>query len=215
MIKDYQPLIAASVALLAAIAAYVAAMKKIYTDADTARRVIVNRKLGIFFRTIVAAAEMSKRAKSFGDEVKKIMSQVEVEERNVDTVSWAWCSGDARDIGSLLPEVDQAWLQLEDFPVEAMSSLQKLRVAARELTERGAKADKNILSKEEIKAGTQSHYGFREPFFSETLITLSINASNVVIESDKLMRVLTPVKTALEAEQIKLEKKLAKRGIFV
>jgi hypothetical protein len=165
LLKDFQPVVAAIVAVGAAASAFAAVMIRIRFHAAAARRVSVNRKLGLYFRTLVAAEALVSLGKSFASEATDVLQQLKDEKTGrVDSLSWAWCTNQAGDMGKTIPDLNQAWRQLEEMPVESMSHLQKLRTSARAVAEDGAKVDQRFLSRAEIRAGVESFDGFRELF---------------------------------------------------
>jgi hypothetical protein len=205
LLKDFQPAGAAIVAVCAAILAFAAVMIRIKFDAATARSASINRKLGLYFRTLVAAEALASLAKSFATEAAGVLEQLKNEKTGrVDSLSWAWCANQARAMAKTIPDLNQAWRQLEEMPVESMSHLQKLRMATRTVAEDGANVDRRFLSREDIRAGVESFDGFREPFWSETLQKMSFQADTVAKDSAQLIAVLRPAMAALEAEQAKL-----------
>jgi hypothetical protein len=109
--KDWQPLMAAFVALGAAVVAYTAAMAKVRFDERTASQIECRKILGIFLRFDFAVDVLRHEANYL---IKLTDPPVSPSENNIVTV-------DALAINEL-PEIKQAWNNLDYFPAELSRS---------------------------------------------------------------------------------------------
>jgi hypothetical protein len=113
-LKDWQPLMAAVIALGGGAMAYWGAMAKVNADADRERSELNRKKIGLYLRLLYPIEKMNVRA----EDVRKVLSGSRMAPRKFPPST----------IRILIPdEVDEAWKILELFPVEVAVALDVIR----------------------------------------------------------------------------------------
>lgn len=113
-LKDWQPLMAAGLALVGGTLAYRGAMAKVTADADRDRRELDRKKIGLYLRLLYPIEKMNVRA----EDVRKVLSGPRVSARKIPPSV----------IRIVIPdEVEEAWKNLELFPVEVAVALDVIR----------------------------------------------------------------------------------------
>lgn len=112
-LKDWQPMMAAGIALIGGALAYRGAMAKVIADADRDRRELDRKKIGLYLRLLYPIEKMNVRA----EDVRKILSGGRTNRRLPPSVIRI----------SIPEEVEEAWKNLELFPVEVSVALDIIR----------------------------------------------------------------------------------------
>ena len=125
LLKDFQPSLAALVALTAAIIAYRGAMAKVNLDRATSERESKSKKLGMFRRLRVA--------------VERLKNAVQANKMNLDEVirgSFGEIVSDPFAFAAFrqFPEIEDAWANIASFPPEAVSPIEFVQRAVNEKT---------------------------------------------------------------------------------
>ncbi|MEH2497891.1 hypothetical protein V1294_004370 [Bradyrhizobium sp. AZCC 1678] len=113
-LKDWQPLMAAFIALIGGTLAYRGAMAKVNADSDRDQRELDRKKIGLYLRLLYPIEKMRVQS---GD-VRKVLTGYTVSARRFPP--------SAIRIG-MLEEVEEAWKSLELFPVEVAVALDIIR----------------------------------------------------------------------------------------
>jgi hypothetical protein len=122
ILKDFQPLIAALVALFAASLAYKGANAKVNFDRELAKRQHTKERLGVYIRLI---SQLKKIAFDAGI-VTLLTSAILEVNGGQDITDWGKTKFDfeTRDY----VEVENAWRQIELLPLEAVEVLNRVRI---------------------------------------------------------------------------------------
>jgi hypothetical protein len=113
-LKEWQPLMAAFVALGGGTLAYMGAMAKVNADSDRDRRDMDRRKIGIYLRLLYPIEKMNVRA----EDVRKALTGYRLTARKFPPSA----------IRIAMPEeIEEAWKNLELFPVEVAVALDIIR----------------------------------------------------------------------------------------
>jgi hypothetical protein len=113
-LKDYAAVLAAFVAVGGALIAYSGAMAKVYQDRDRDRRELDRKKIGLYLRLLYPIARMNERA----EDARKALAGYRMIARKFPPSA----------IRLDLPEeVEEAWKNLELFPVEVAVALDVIR----------------------------------------------------------------------------------------
>jgi hypothetical protein len=123
ILKDFQPTIAALVALGAAIAAYSGAMARAKFDREIDRRQRAKEKIGLYLRLISQLNRLQHDAfftSQFLDE--------SIQRGKKDTKEWKveW-TADVLTLSGDFNEVEEAWQNIELLPVDAFEKLDRVR----------------------------------------------------------------------------------------
>lgn len=118
-LKDWQPLIAAFVALAGGALAYRGAMAKVEQDADKNKRELLRRQLGLYLKLDITVRNFRDAAEGAGSKI---------------TFGEA---GDRIRVGDMRlkepPEIEEAWDNLDIFPRRIIREIASLRESLREL----------------------------------------------------------------------------------
>jgi hypothetical protein len=113
-LQAWQPLMAAIIALDAGALAYRGAMAKVTADADRDRRELNRKKIGLYLRLLYPMEKMNVRA----EDVRKLLSGSRTAARKFPPSV----------IRIVIPdEVEEAWKNLELFPVQVAVALDNIR----------------------------------------------------------------------------------------
>jgi hypothetical protein len=116
--KDFQPIVAAVIALLAARFAYRAAMAKVRFD----ERLQDGKRLGLYLRLKSQVSELSYRACKIAEALKPLVE--DAARRRELEVGW----DSAYDIDAhRFDEVVEAWKQIDQFPAHCVSLIDRIR----------------------------------------------------------------------------------------
>jgi hypothetical protein len=122
VLKDFQPMIAALVALAAASLAYRGAMAKVELDREMAARQRAKDRLGLLLRFTSQLRRMKSETERNANSIKTMVETAARENaRRIDY--WGKADFSLEQFG----EIDRAWDQLELLPSEAFELLEKLR----------------------------------------------------------------------------------------
>jgi hypothetical protein len=115
ILKDFQPAMAALIALGAAVLAYFAAMARINYDRRTAKFERINYRLGLYLRLRLRTLHLRDTASVLGKYVS--LAKLTPEQFASDMRAWPQTA----------PDLDEAWSHLEVFPKDAIGPLGELR----------------------------------------------------------------------------------------
>jgi hypothetical protein len=117
-LKQWQTIMSALIALTAATLAYSAAMSKVHFDERTVRQTEYRKTLGIFLRFDFAVDVLKYEAKNFLVETDAPASSAENNILEVNDLAF-----------SEMPEITEAWSNLDYFPVELSRSFYSIQNA--------------------------------------------------------------------------------------
>lgn len=121
ILKDFQPLLATAVALLAAALTYRSSTMKVKLDRELHDRQLERQRLNIVLRLRFAVVVMEKDANRFARNVRAI-TQMPLPPNShrepLDTADWSFRTAAA---------IDEAWANLDVFPVHVSEKLSLLK----------------------------------------------------------------------------------------
>jgi hypothetical protein len=124
IVKDFQPTIAALVALSAAALAYLAAMAKVNLDRQSADRQRAKERIGLYLRLISQLRHLRQDAHSIGEFLGERLMRAKRD--NTSRVEWI---SEIVALSADFDEVEKAWQNIELLPAEVFNDLDYLRRA--------------------------------------------------------------------------------------
>jgi membrane protein implicated in regulation of membrane protease activity len=123
VLKDFQPSIAAFVALSAAAAAYFAAMARVALDREIDERQRAKERIGLYLRLISQLRRLQRVTYFIADSVDDRMQRAK--ENKVGHVEW---TADIFMLDEDFDEIEKAWQNLELLPEDAFGRIDRVRL---------------------------------------------------------------------------------------
>jgi hypothetical protein len=122
ILRDFQPTMAALVALGAATLAYFAAMAKVTLDRETAARQRAKERIGLYLRLISQLRRLQQDAHFIGDHLGEHVMRAKKD--NTSRVEWI---PEIHALSDDFEEVEKAWQNIELLPAAVFDDLDYLR----------------------------------------------------------------------------------------
>ncbi|WP_035679418.1 hypothetical protein [Bradyrhizobium liaoningense] len=126
LFKDFQPTLAAAIALTAAYLAYTGAMAKVRHDQDAAAREYSRTKLALFLRLRFEVRALAMLGTSMKDRAEAIFYEIRSYDAGAERKA-EFLSGWKFEHFRLTPGLDEAWLHLHYFPLTTANLIDRLR----------------------------------------------------------------------------------------
>jgi hypothetical protein len=159
ILKDFQPALAAMIALTAAVMAYLAAMRKVKQDQLNLENAQKRLKLGLHLRLRYRAGRLKWHADAFESAAK-----VQLDSNSKD---FGWFKTAVKLLPKPAPELDEAWNNLDMLPQSCYEHLEKLR------------ADLALMTEYAESSRSEKDHRFRINTILSYCKSVSVGAANV------------------------------------